>query len=184
MDKIRVLVASQNRIKALSAKDALEIFAAGQVIKVTKPEFEVTSLVADQPMSLQESAAGALNRLNQVRKIDGYTYYIAIEGGAFPVDTPAGTIWYEAACAAVVGTNQAAVPSVAFGPAYPIPKRIARHLHEGKDLNEAMELETGITEIGKAGGFNGWLTDGNLNRRVGSAQAVLLALYGLKYAEK
>jgi non-canonical (house-cleaning) NTP pyrophosphatase len=50
---------------------------------------------------------------------------------------------------------------------------------DGQDLNEAVRRETGLPDIGKLNGFNGWLTQDQLDRRAASTQAVLLALHGL-----
>lgn len=175
----RVLVASRNHIKALATQDALHIFS-NETYVVKLAETEIASRVSAQPMSLEETTRGALQRLEQIRKIPGFVLYIAIEGGAYNIKPGANKErWYESACAAVAD-NRGGYPSVAYGPSYPIPPKIAEHLVQGKDLNEAMEEEIGVPEIGKAEGFNGWLTEGKLDRRAGSAQAVLLALYGLK----
>lgn len=178
----KVLVASQNRVKAMAAHDALSLFGGG-TYETDLSQTPIQSGVREQPLSLEETATGAINRLIQARKVGGYSYYVAIEGGIYSVDTPTGTMWYESACAAV-SDDKTHTPSVAFGPAYPIPRNIIRHVHEGKDLNEAMEIETGIAEIGNSVGFNGWLTDGKLDRQAASAQAVLMALYGLEHERK
>ncbi len=174
----RVLVASQNLVKAEAVKQAFATYGM-QTIVETSPE-EILSGVSDQPLSLEETALGALNRIHAIRKHRGYDYYVSIEGGAYPLDLPHRQQWYESACAAVVDANEAEQPSIAYGPAYPIPSRLVSHLLSGKDLNQAMEHETGIHKIGSSIGFNGWLTDGKCDRKTGSSQAVLMALYGLK----
>lgn len=180
MNELKVLVASQNKVKQLAVEDAFELFAE-EPKAIELANRPIDSQVADQPLELAETARGALNRLSSIQQNSGYDYYVAIEGGAYRVDLPETEQWYESACAAVAQND--GEPSVAYGPAYPIPPAIARHLREGKDLNQAMESETGITDIGKREGFNGWLTDGHLDRRAASAQAVLLALYGLRKSE-
>lgn len=177
MGEQRILVASQNSIKAAAVSDAMMRFN-GSSYEVNLFEKDIDSGVSDQPLSLLETALGALNRLNVIRKTGGYTYYVAIEGGAHSLELPGGTVWFENACAAITDDEETSKPSIAYGPAYPIPTAIARHLPEGLDLNQAMEIETGIENIGSSHGFNGWLTDNNLNRQAGTAQAVLLALYG------
>lgn len=177
MREHRILVASQNSIKAAAVSDAMMRFN-GSSYEVNLSDVKINSGVRDQPLSLVETALGALKRLDVIRKTGGYTYYVAIEGGAHSLELPDGTVWFENACAAITDDNISSKPSVAFGPAYPIPSPIAQHLLKGLDLNQAVEIETGIEDIGSSHGFNGWLTDNNLNRQAGSAQAVLLALYG------
>lgn len=73
------------------------------------------------------------------------------------------------------------LPVIAFGPAFPVPQRFIQHLLAGHDLNYAMEHETGMVEAGKGLGFNGWLTNNQINRQQASAEAVLLALHGLRH---
>lgn len=179
----KALVASHNLIKAYATEDALGTFC-GEYYRVDLAPNKIESGVKEQPMSLAETANGALFRLAQIRKLTGYAFYIAIEGGAYSVKLENGQeLWYESACAAVSDDSPKSSASIAYGPAYPIPPEIAAHLIRGMDLNEAMELEIGVAKIGNAGGFNGWLTEGRLDRQAGSTQAVLLALYGLKYRD-
>jgi len=178
---MRVLVASQNKIKAAAVHEAFARFL-GEVADVELSDIEISSGVSDQPLSLTETATGALNRLSSIMKTKDYDYYVAIEGGTYSIKTPAGEKWYESACAAVAHEN--GKQEIAFGPAYPVPERFIAHLKAGKDLNEAMEAETGIQEAGKGMGFNGWLTDNRIDRLKASADAVLLALYGLRQEEK
>lgn len=179
----KALIASHNPIKAYATEDALQLFS-GEFFDVRHVDLKVESSVSDQPMSLAETARGALCRLSQIRSIRGYAYYVAIEGGAFPVEVAKNeSRWYETACAAVSDGSESPA-SVAYGPSYPIPPRIVAHLIDGMDLNQAMEIETGVAEIGNTTGFNGWLTEGRMDRQEGSKQAVLLALYGLKHIAK
>lgn len=178
---MKVLVASQNKIKAAAVHEAFARLL-NEVADVHLAKGDIKSGVSDQPMSLTETATGALNRLENIVSTPGYDYYVAIEGGVYSVDTPAGEKWYESACAAVV--HEHSKPELAYGPAYPVPESFIAHLKAGKDLNEAMSVETGIQEAGKGAGFNGWLTDNRIDRQKASADAVLLALYGLRQEEK
>jgi inosine/xanthosine triphosphatase len=181
-EDLKVLVASQNKVKQLAVEDAFGIFTK-QPSLVEMSTQPIDSNVSLQPLELEETALGALNRLSAILQMtSGYDYYVAIEGGAYKVDLPKQEQWYESACAAI--SKNDCEPVIAYGPAYPIPSAIAKHLPEGKDLTQAMENETGIADIGNREGFNGWLTDGQLDRRTASSQAVLLALYGLVKAEK
>lgn len=176
----KILVASQNEVKLLAVEEAFDVYRAN-TYEFEMAKNEIVSGVADQPTSLIETATGALNRLQAIRSVADYSFYVAIEGGIYSVETPLGTKWYESACAAVADNNSLTIPSIAYGPAFPVPRRIMRHVEDNKDLNQAMELETGIKDIGKSVGFNGWLTENKLDRKKVSAEAVLLALYGLSH---
>lgn len=175
---MKVLVASRNKVKGAAVHEAFARFL-DETAEVILSENEVDSGVSSQPVSLAETATGALNRLSQIRKTRGYDYYVAIEGGVYNVGMPIGMRWYESTCAAISLADSE--PSVAYGPAYPIPRRFVNHLMAGKDMNEAVAIETGIEAIGRGMGFNGWLTDNQIDRQKSSAEAVLLALHGLKH---
>lgn len=175
---MKILIASQNKVKAAATHEAFARFL-NEVADIVLPEVEIDSGVDSQPSSLEETARGALNRLKAIQTVPGYDYYVAIEGGVYCISTDLGECWYESACAAVATKNMP--PIIAYGPAYPVPSRFVGHLKEGKNLNEAMATETGIQEAGKGAGFNGWLTDNQIDRQKSSAEAVLLALYGLKH---
>ncbi len=175
--KLKILVASRNKIKKLAVEDAFRQFTNAD-FEVFLSDNEVDSGVNAQPLTQKETAEGAINRLRALGERNEYNYLVAIEGGAFNVILPSGQKWFEAGCAAVL-SKAAKNPSVAFAPAYPIPEEFVKYLKSGKDLTEAMEIVTGIPNTGAAAGFNGWLTQGKIDRRAGSALAVLLALYEL-----
>jgi len=176
MSELHAMIASGNAIKQLAATDALTSFYPTEHVVVDLCPEPIASGVRDQPLSLEETTQGVRNRLNFIKQFGGYSLYIAIEGGAYKVDAD----YYESACAGVYFPDTKHV-SIGYGPGYPIPSKIARHLAEGLDLNQAMEIETGIAEIGKMGGFNGWLTDGAIDRRRGSSEAVLMALFSSRH---
>ncbi len=175
--KLKIHIASRNKIKKLAVEDAFKQFTNDD-FEVFLSDKEIDSGVRAQPLTQKETAEGALNRLKAIDDDGVYDYYVAIEGGAFTVELPTGPKWFECACAAVSSIT-AKQPSIAFAPAYPIPEEFVKHLEAGKDLTEAMEIVTGVPNTGAAEGFNGWLTGDKLDRRAGSALAVLLALYGL-----
>ena len=173
----RILVASRNKIKKLAVEDAFRQFTKEE-FEVFLSDTEIDSGVSKQPLTQKETAEGALNRLQAINGGGEYDYWVAVEGGAFMVELPSGPKWFECGCAAVSSKNSTH-PSIAFAPAYPIPEEFVKHLKAGKDLTEVMEIVTGIPNTGASKGFNGWLTGDKLDRRAGSALAVLLALYGL-----
>ncbi len=174
-EAIRILVASQNKVKSAATFDAFNEYLNTEC-SVELSKDPIKSGVADQPLSLVETALGAVNRISQISKNPNYDYFVAVEGGMYSVAINGIKQWYESACAAVATPNTK--PSVAFGPAYPVPKKLSVHIEKGLDLNQAMEIETGIKEIGNSVGFNGWLTNDRFDRRRASSQAVILALYG------
>ncbi len=172
-----VLVASQNQIKLKATAAAFAKYST-ETYDLELTDLNISSGVSDQPMSLSETTLGVVNRLKAIQTTNGYDFYVAIEGGVYSVETPLGAKWFESACAVVAKVG--GEPCIAYGPAYPVPEKFVRHLQKGLDLNQAMELETGMQKAGSGIGFNGWLTKGKLDRQAASAEAVLLALYGLE----
>ena len=176
---IKILVASRNPVKELATREAMQMLLGNNDFIVMLSDTEIDSGVSAQPLSQAETAKGAITRLQAINKTAGFDYFIAIEGGIFSLDVENGsTTWFECACAAV-STKGSPKPAIAFAPAYPIPQAFIPHLKAGKDLTEVMNIVTGLSDIGKANGFNGWLTGDQLDRKEGSALAVLLALHGL-----
>lgn len=173
-EPISALVASQNEIKRLAVIQGLTDFYEDDDLLVDLASQEIKSGVRDQPLSLKETRLGVINRLEAIKSLGEYMVYAAVEGGVHKVEDR----WYETACAGVIIDDQL---GLAFGVDYPIPHNIAQNIEKGMDLNQAMEIETGLKEIGKAGGFNGWLTDGKLDRQQASAQAIYLALCDIKH---
>ncbi|MEK7603402.1 MAG: inosine/xanthosine triphosphatase [Patescibacteria group bacterium] len=171
----RVLVASTKSIKALATGDAFRQYGF-EILPESIPE-DIDPGVSNQPSSLTETLRGAMNRLQICRDtFPGYDYYCAIEGGMHQVKQNHTNRWFESASAALY-RSETEVIGIGFGPSFPVPEQLAKlALEENGDLNSAMQTITGIERIGETIGFNGWTTNGLINRRSASAQAVLLSL--------
>lgn len=177
MNKLTVLVASQNKVKRLAVQHAFEN-SFHHTVSVASHTAHINSGVMRQPLSTSESAKGALNRLKEVMNIPGFDYYVAIESGVHSVETPIGTKWFESACAAVAHDSSS---SIAYGPSVPMPDTFIQGIEAGDDLSTIMEKQAGIKNAGEKMGFTGWLTDNLLSRQDASALAVLLAIKGLQH---
>ncbi len=141
----------------------------------------VPSGVSDQPMSPEETALGAYNRAKNCQK-EGVRFSVGIEGGLNFVALNGQEHAYEQTWACVLDrvTGEYEIGS---GPAYPIPPNLLAHLRDGKTLNDAMEIEYNLKDIGKKEGYNGWLSNNQLDRVESSKIAVYLALCGLMKEE-
>jgi inosine/xanthosine triphosphatase len=169
----RVLVASQNHVKAAATENAFTRLGYPKLEVEMAPD-KVDSGVGRQPVSFEETMQGALNRLEIARNLGRFSFYAAIESGVHTI----GGKWFEAACAAVAN-DHSDQPFVGFGRLFLLPPHFSRHIEEGKSLNQAMLAETGIEKAGEEGGFVGWFTDGAIDRAEASSHAVEQALYAM-----
>lgn len=173
---MKVIVASQNPTKIEAVKRAFGQYFGEIGLEVIG--VETPSGVSDQPMDSRETAEGALNRAKNIAHHEA-DFVVGIEGGLSFVKPDDIEYGFEQAWAAVIdclsGKNE-----IAAAPAFPIPHNVVAKIREGKNLSEAMEEIYGATDIGKEQGFNGWITDGHVDRTEASKLAVLLALCTLK----
>ncbi len=135
---------------------------------------ETCSGVAEQPLSRREIREGALWRgYRALQLLPTAAYGVGAEGGAYEDEDGS---WQE--CAAIAVINRAGIERLAYTASMPLPPRIVGHLRDGRDLNEAVEAETGIAQIGKDQGFWGYMTLGGVSRMEGYAMGVAFALAG------
>lgn len=176
---VTALVASKNAVKHAAVHDAFETFGL-RGITVSGPTRSIESGVRDQPLTLEEAMNGATNRLDAIRTDDSHDYYVAIESGVHRVEGH----WFESTCIALAGADRDTAPHIAYTPSFPVPPMLAAHLEKDEDLNQAMKAETGIIEAGQKGGFDGWLTDGAIDRKAATSIAVRIALHSLHKERK
>jgi inosine/xanthosine triphosphatase len=171
-----VAIASKNPVKQAATRQAFEAYFGSEKIEYIC--LEVASGVNEQPMSSQETALGALARAqNACAKT--YDFTVGIEGGISFTMLHGREYAFEQTWAAIVNckSNRS---EIASGPAFPVPARVLQHLHEGKDLSQAMAQEYGTEDIGKKEGYNGWFSKNKIDRQDSSYQAVYLALCALE----
>jgi inosine/xanthosine triphosphatase len=174
----RVLVASQNHVKAAAAENAFTRLGYPN-LKVEMAPDKVESGVGRQPVSFEETMQGALNRLEIARNLGRFSFYAAIESGVHKI----GGKWFEAACAAV-SDDHSEQPFVGFGRLFLLPPHFSDHIEKDRSLNQAMLAETGIEKAGEEGGFVGWFTEGAIDRAEASSHAVEQALYAMRKSRK
>ncbi len=139
---------------------------------------KVDSGVSEQPRTAEESLEGALNRARAViLAVPESDYGVGMEGGLYQV------LDRELECGWVVVVDRGGRECIGTTNGFQMPPRLMTHVQLGRNLNEAMEVETGIAKIGTGGGFFGYQTNGHMPRAEAYAMATLIALARFTHPE-
>jgi len=168
----KVVVSSLNPVKVQAALEGLQrMFPQYQFELETA---SVPSGVADQPMTDEETLAGALNRVKNARTAKpGADFWIGIEGGVAAMGS-------ELTAFAWVVIQSAGLLGKARSGTFFLPKAVTELVEQGIELGTADDMVFSRTNSKQAGGAIGILTDNVLDRKQLYAQAVVLALVPFK----
>jgi len=141
---------------------------------------EIVGGVSDQPLSLEETIAGARHRA-QKAYID-CDYSFGIESGLFSVPHTKTNYMDTTVCAIYDGTHF----HLGMSPSFEYPIKVTElAVNEGIEISEAYKL-AGLTDhpkIGTAQGVIGELTKGRITRKDYTKQAIMMALIHLENPE-
>lgn len=140
----------------------------------------VNTGVSEQPMSLEETVTGAINRAKSAFRNCEYSF--GMESGMMSVPHTKSGIMDVCVCAIYDGKNIHLGLSSAFEPTVLVSKLMKE---KGLDMTQA-SVEAGLTNdpnIGSSVGLIGILTHGRLNRLEYTKQAVMTALIHLENTE-
>jgi inosine/xanthosine triphosphatase len=169
----RVVVASGNPAKIKAAE-----LGFSRMFPDKEFAFEgvpVGSGVADQPMTDDETFAGALNRAISARQEQSEAdFWIGLEGGL----QEEGDDFYAFAWIVILGP-EGLVGKSRTG-TFAIPPAVTELVRSGKELGEADDIVFSQTNSKQSSGAIGILTHGILDRANYYAQAVLMALIPFK----
>ena len=175
---MKIAVGSKNPAKIQAVKELIldyKMLAAAEIVGV-----EVSSNVSDQPMSLEETMQGAMNRAQA--SLPNHDYGIGIEGGLISVNYEGRDRFFNICfCAIYDGENY----YLGAASLFELPEKVATKIREGENLSDSMHL-SGLTDekqIGKTQGAIGLLTKGRLPRKAYSQQALRNALIHLENRE-
>ncbi len=155
----RIIVASLNQNKISAVK---EVFPSYQVEGAAYP-----SGVREQPLSLDETIKGAINRAKAA--FGNCEYSVGIEDGISRVPQTASGYMNFCCCAVYDGRRI----YLGLGPAFEYPPECTRKVVEdGITISEAFTPFSGKLNIGYDEGIIGWLTGGRINRKDYTKQAV------------
>ena len=134
------------------------------------------SRVSEQPITLEETILGAMNRAREAFKDCDYS--VGLESGLMAVPYTQTGYMDVCACAIFDGHNYYLGLSSAWEP----PATVVHYIiNEGLDMNEAA-LKAGLTpkkNVGSAEGLVGIVTKGKLSRKEYTKEAIRMALIHL-----
>ena len=172
--KLNIIVGSNNPVK---------VNAVASAFNKVFPEYKISchgehapSLVADQPMTEQETLLGAKNRVDYCQQHHQADFYVAIEGGVDNFDYGPATFAY-----IVISNNE--TRSTGRSTNLPLPTMVYQSLKNGKELGDVMDELFNTTNIKQKGGAIGLLTNGLATRESIYHQALILALSPMVYSQ-
>jgi len=172
---MNVAVGSKNPTKLASVKAAFDRYFPGN--KITYVATETNSDVSEQPLSIEETIQGAVNRATNAQTDDA-DFSVGIEGGLsfYTVNGHVYGVEVSWVCVRNCRTGQSEIANSAGFPVFP---KVVAHVKQGKTLSDAMAAEYGVVDIGMKNGYIGWLSGDVITRQSSNFEAVFLALSSL-----
>lgn len=166
-NSLKIVVGSLNPVKINAAKNAISQFF--NIADLDCWGIDAPSGVAAQPMNVEETRQGAINRVKYCQQHHQADYYVAIEGGVDDLEDGPVTFAY------VIVANQQHM-SVGRSATLPLPKQVFQALQGGEELGSLMDNLFNTTNVKQKGGAIGLLTGGLASREGNYTQALILSL--------
>jgi inosine/xanthosine triphosphatase len=164
----KVIIASENPVKIQCVRQAFDKAFPGQ-----HHDFQgvaVSSGVADQPMTNDETFAGAVNRATNAKNLSPEAdYWVGIEGGVQKSDSAMEAF----AWVVILSTSQQGKAQTAT---FQLPPPIVKLVDEGMELGHADDLIFKRDNSKRKNGAVGILTNDLIDRAGYYEPAVILAL--------
>lgn len=171
---MKINAGTKNPAKLDAIKETLSGYQQCQPLSIVG--MNVSSGVSEQPTSLDETILGAKNRARAA--YDACDWSIGIESGLMKV--PHTRSGYMDVCACVIYNGKDF--AIGLSSAWDCPPEVIKKVQQGKDLNAAFH-ELGFTQdkkIGSSQGAIGILTGGKVDRKLYTAQAIVMAMIVLE----
>ncbi len=169
--KMKINIGSTNVAKVDALKEILHDYSHLKDAIVSA--IEVSSGIADQPKSLEETVQGAMNRAKGA--FGDCTYSFGIESGLMSVPNTKTGFMDVCVCAIFDGNEF----HLGLSSAWELPKKVFHHMvNEGLDMSQAA-VKAGFTsnpKIGSAEGLVGIVTKGRLTRKDYTKESIRTAL--------
>ncbi len=175
---MKIFVGSLNPAKVEAVRELLAEypeFANSEVVG-----FEAASGVSDQPKSLDETLRGAMNRAKHAWQEAGLAF--GLESGLMEV--PYTRTGHMDICVCAIYDGETYLHGISSAWECP-PDMTKMMLEDGLDMQEACYRSGRTTDpkIGSSMGVLGLLTEGRLDRKTYTKQAILMAMIHLKKTE-
>ncbi|ADP76827.1 cytidyltransferase-related domain protein [Methanothermus fervidus DSM 2088] len=169
LKKVKVVVGSKNPVKIQATKNIFKkIFKDREVVVDSK---DVNSGVSPQPIGIEETITGAINRAKNAYSQE-YNFSVGIEAGLVEVPKTITGFMDIQWCAIYNGEKVTLGASAGFE----YPPFVIKKVMEGKEVGEIMEKFTGIKNLGEKEGAISYLSKGLLDRVENTEQCVLTAM--------
>lgn len=165
---MKIAVGSNNPVKIKAAKDAFN--ALWPTKKWIVEGVGVSSGVADQPMSDEESIKGAGNRAKRAMKTLNADFGVGLEGGLQKI----GNKWFDCGWAVVI--NNKGEFGIASTARIETPKKLMKLIKKGKELGEVNDLYFKKENSKQGQGHFGLMTNGVITRAQGYKDGLVMAL--------
>ncbi len=170
---LKVIIASENEAKVKAVE-----MGFGRMFPDEKFIFQgisVVSGVGQQPMSDDETFAGALRRAYNAREqVEDAAYWVGLEGGVDEIEDELHAF----AWMVIVGANK--LTGKARTSTFVLPPAVSELVREGKELGEADDIVFGTEDSKATTGAVGILTHGLFDRAQYYSEAVIMALIPFK----
>ncbi|WP_133407816.1 inosine/xanthosine triphosphatase [Parashewanella tropica] len=167
MPALNVIVGSKNPVKINASQQAIQAFFPNT--EIVTVGVDAPSLVADQPMTSNETRLGAINRVEYCKQHHQADFYVAIEGGVEENQDGVFTFAY----VVIDNLKQQRINQSAM---LPLPAVVYQKLTHGEELGHVMDELFGTENIKQKGGAIGLLTQGLSSRQQSYEQALTLAM--------
>lgn len=172
---MKIIVGSKNPAKIAAVQEIIQdydLLKGAEVIGL-----EVESGISEQPLTLEETIRGAMNRAKAAWHDCDYSF--GLESGMFPVPYTKSGYMDTGVCAIYDGQQY----HLGLSSPYEYPKRVTQLvLEQGMNISQATRA-IGLTEheyVGHAEGTVGIITKGRVTRKDYTKQAIATALIHLE----
>jgi inosine/xanthosine triphosphatase len=165
--KMKVIVGSQNPVKLNATRNVLDKIYPQLEIEAR----EVDSGVPDQPIGLEITIQGAINRAKNAFK-EGVDLSVGIESGLLEVPHSITGYLDLQWCAIYDGAKTTLGVSAGFE----YPPLVIEQVLNGMEVGDVMDQVTGVDRLGQKTGAVSHLSRGLLDRTGNTEQCVLMAM--------
>ncbi|HOI70829.1 MAG TPA: inosine/xanthosine triphosphatase [Methanobacterium sp.] len=162
-----VQVGSLNPVKVQATRNVLEKFYTN----ITVSSVTVHSRVSDQPIGLDQTIEGAVNRAKEAYVPD-FDLSVGIESGL--IEAPHTITGYVDMQWCAIYDGEKITLGVSAGFEY--PPSVVEEVLSGKEVGDVMDELTGVEDLGEKMGAVSYLSRGLLDRIGNTEQCVLMAM--------
>lgn len=161
---------------SVGTKNPVKVKATRNVLLKIYPSVEVTGLdvdsgVRDQPIGLNETVKGAVNRAKNAYNSE-VDLSVGIESGL--LETPNSITGYLDLQWCCIYDGEKETLGVSAGFEY--PPAVVEEVLKGKEVGHVMDQVTGVDKLGQKTGAVSYLSKGMLDRTENTEQCVLMAM--------